>query len=151
MPIKRKYNAQLLGEYWLAIHPLTGKEIIASTEEMAADRAIFKELKFLLFDITRLNSVDMPTSEVLRLAEVDLEASLTNPDLRVVGVAANDLIFGIGRMWEAYTDEIPWKRYFCRTLKEAAAWIENEYGGGLQADDILHKYPFVDSMTNHED
>ena len=38
----------------------------------------------------------------------------------------SDLGYGLSRMWQAYTDDIPWNANVFRTRSEAEDWLRKE-------------------------
>lgn len=43
----------------------------------------------------------------------------------LVAIVPADLEYGMGRMWQAYSDDTNWKTYMARTKDEADEWLNN--------------------------
>lgn len=123
MPIHRTFDKTLKAEFWICDENLERMDIYNATRDMFADKGCFKELRFLFTDFTHARNIGTNTQDVPMLVEYDKSIARTNYSLCIAVVAPKDLMFGLGRMWQALIGILPWPTSICRTRAEAAQWL----------------------------
>ncbi len=98
-------------------------EINAAYDERFTDIEKIKKYRLLINDYTDVSEVSTDGLDVPRLARAYLWASTHNSEVVVVNVMPTDLEFGLGRMWEGYVSDMPWKENVVRTREEARSWF----------------------------
>lgn len=122
MPIEIKY---LLGGYGIEI---IGKGVVSGKEIYDGNRTIYSgdtlsRHKYQIVNLANVERVEVSQEEAVKLANQDIEASNTNPDIVIAVVADLNHAFGLGRMWEAHANKSGFKTMVFRKREEATAWI----------------------------
>lgn len=108
---------------------LTTGDITSAYQERFTDIGRIKKLKILLSDYSDVTQIDLHDVDISSLAEFYKTASAYNRKVVSVAIMPKDILFGLGRMWEAYVDGISWKAGIFRTKEEAQAFLqEHEIG-----------------------
>ncbi len=105
---------------------LTGDEILSSYRDRYADAQKLKKLRIVIADYSDVSKVDLDSLDVSRLAQIALEAARLNPDILLVAIMPDDLVYGLGRMWQGQTSQIGWKTCIARTQEEAEQWLAQQ-------------------------
>jgi len=100
---------------------VTGEELLASNREVYGDRR-FAEIRHQIVDLLRVERFDVTSDDMIRLAESDHTAALSNPSVRVAVAARNDSIRMLSLYYEAESSDSPWDQQIFDTLSEAHAW-----------------------------
>jgi len=103
---------------------LTASEVLSSLKERFADIEKLKKLKIIIADYTEVIQFDTENADVRDYAEIYLKASVQNKDVIMVGIMPTDQQFGLGRMWEAYAQDMPWQHRIFRSMDEAKEWLK---------------------------
>ena len=88
------------------------------------DEDKIKKYKIVWTDYTDVTSTSIDDVNVMRLAEIYKNASLYNPNVIAVAIMHKDLLYGMGRMWQAHLDEISWVTTVVRTSEEAQEFVD---------------------------
>lgn len=108
---------------------ITGGEIIEFlTDLLHGDD--FPNLRYFLADRSQVEEMLVSSDEIKRIAELNRQGRIVNPDHFVALVSPTNLIFGLSRMYEAYLDQGSFT-YVCRTREEAEAWLHGKLGKPL--------------------
>ncbi|MBW2421871.1 MAG: hypothetical protein JRH19_25270 [Deltaproteobacteria bacterium] len=97
-------------------------------QELVNTKERFPGLRFVLVDLSDVPRLESSVDEVRDLAEGDMAASLGRQDLLIAVVGAEDIVFGLARMWAAYAETPGLKPAVFRSLSEAKAWITETLG-----------------------
>jgi len=113
---------------------MTGRGVVTGAEIQAANAEVYTEerlriQRYQLCDFTRVERFDVSGEEVRVLAAQDEAAARLNPGLIIVIVGERDVIFGLGRMWQALTSPSKLTTRVFRTVEEAEDWIRSELSG----------------------
>jgi hypothetical protein len=100
----------------------TGDEIVGAKVDALAHFP-GGTLRFLLFDLSGSERLDIPTLDVRRVARVDREYAETHPPFAIAVVAPDDLEYGLARMWQAFVDDTPIQSVVARSRPEALIWL----------------------------
>lgn len=103
---------------------VSGKELITLNDEIYKTPELIKKISYQIGDYSEVVDWKMDVAEIKRIADQDNHAALINPDMIFAVAASKDITFGLTRMWQAYTDESPFKTAVFRTVPECKAWIE---------------------------
>ncbi len=112
---------------------LTASEILESIKERFSDIDKLKKFKIIIADYTDVTHFDTENADVRDYAEIYLKASAHNKDVIMIGIMPTDLQFGLGRMWEAYAQGMPWPHQIFRSMGEARVWLKEM----KVADDLI--------------
>lgn len=84
----------------------------------------FPSLKFQLCIFQSVDDFQISTVQIMHVAHRDIDASKINPDVKVAIVTDSSLVYGLGRMYEAFCNESEWQTEIFWKLEEAKAWLE---------------------------
>jgi len=103
---------------------LTTAEIYEAYEKRFTDRKMIEKYRLIVSDYSDVTGTDLGDVDVRSLAEVYKRASSHNANVIAVAIMSRTVLFGLGRMWEAYVDGISWKVRIVRTKEEAQSFID---------------------------
>ncbi len=103
-------------------------DVITSQEIFDANTSIithpdFTSLRYQLCIFHTVKDFQLSTAEMLSTAQRDIQAAKQNADVRVAIVTDSTLVYGLGRMYEAFSDESPWETAIFWTIEEAREWL----------------------------
>lgn len=125
MPVENKYTDDGLGFILIGQGIVTGQEILDAIAIRFSSEDKIKKYLYGLADYTGVQEFRVANNEIDVIAQKDIEAARINPDFIFALAASDDLIFGLGRMFEVFVEKSGWAIKVCRTLDEAALWIKN--------------------------
>ena len=126
MPITNTYTDKGFGVITTLSGDVSGDELITAQKERYSSTKKILLLKYILADFTETNNLDLSSNHVLQCGNLSISASNENPNICIVAVMNSDLGYGLSRMWQAYTDDIPWNANVFRTRSEAEDWLRKE-------------------------
>jgi hypothetical protein len=103
---------------------LTTAELMESYAKRLTDTEKIKKYNVLVSDFTEVTASDIGDLDIVALAQMYKQAASYNPKVTAVAIVPQDFLFGMGRMWDAYVNEIPWKQSIVRTKEEAMAFVD---------------------------
>ena len=125
MTIKINYLDGRKGIEIVASGTVTGSEIVAEHEEIYNAENIIRQ-RYQIIDRTNCTKYVVSDAEVQKIAEIDKQASKTNPNIIIAIVAPTDLQFGISRAWQAYVAESKFSTKIFRERESAEKWVKEE-------------------------
>lgn len=102
---------------------VTDGDMINSANERLSLVEKLKWIKYFFSDFTDVDNFKVTSTGIQKIATIATTASKINNELILVAVVPSVLEYGMGRMWQAYSDEINWKTYLARTKEEASEWL----------------------------
>jgi len=102
---------------------VTDDDMINSAKERLSLVENLNPIKYFFSDFTDVDNFKVTPSGVQAISTIATTASKINNDLLLVAIVPSDLEYGMGRMWQAYSDELNWKTYMARTKEEASEWL----------------------------
>jgi len=105
---------------------ISGEELVNAQKERYTSTKKLLLLKYILADFTNTKNLDISSNHILQCSDLSMSASKENPNIYIAAVMNSDLGYGLSRMWQAYTDDIPWNAKVFRTRNEAEDWLRNE-------------------------
>jgi len=107
---------------------------VSGMEAFGADQKIYTstahpigEIRYFIVDFSNTELIDYPLDISKAAADVDLKVLSDNPNLNIVIVTGDDLIFGLTRIWQAYVPQESRTDLF-RTREEADKWVKMKLG-----------------------
>lgn len=102
-----------------------------SADFYAANDAIFshryaESLRYIIVDFTLAESLDMPTADLLGIAEGDRQYLLRNPPYALAMIAPQGVVFGRARTFERLMEGSPLKSTVVQTREQALGWLRKE-------------------------
>lgn len=82
-----------------------------------------RALRYQICDYTEVDDIRLSASEVREVARQDAEAARLHPQMPMAVVGNADLVFGLLRMWEAYSSIHGLNSATFRSVAEAQVWI----------------------------
>lgn len=131
MPIINTYTDNGSGVITTLSGDVSGNELIAAQKERYSSTKKILLLKYILADFTNTKTLDLSSAHVLKCSNLSMSASKENPNICIAAVMNSDLGYGLSRMWQAYTDDIPWNANIFRTRSEAEDWLREEISNDL--------------------
>ena len=122
MPIEIKVTEDGVGVEFIVSGVLTGAEIIEANKQIYGD-SNFTNLKYQLLDRTACTDFQVSSDEVQDIAEQEIAAARTNPEMVVAFVSTSDLQYGVSRMYQAYVDDKGFETELFRDRQSAQEWI----------------------------
>lgn len=125
MPVEINYTDDGLGFTLIGEGIVTGQEILDAIAIRFSSEDKIKKYIYGLADYTGVQEFRVANNEISIIAQKDIVAARINPDLIFALAAPDDLIFGLGRMFEAFAGGSGWAIEVFRTRDEAVLWIKN--------------------------
>ena len=123
MPIEIEYLHGGCGIEMIGKGVVSGKEIYDGNCIIYSGDTLSRH-KYQIVNLGNVERVEVSQEEAVKLANQDIEASKTNPDIVIAVVADLNHAFGLGRMWEAHANKSGFKTRVFRKREEATAWID---------------------------
>lgn len=102
---------------------LTDEEFRECAEKKFSSIHEIENYRYSISDFSELTEFEVSTSSVIDNAANSKIALETNSRGFMAVVVADDLLFGMGRMWEAYTESNPDRVRIFKSRVDADAWI----------------------------
>ena len=83
-----------------------------------------RRIRYSLSDYSGIRGASVSRNALELVAGFCEYAAEINPNVVVAVVTSEELAFGLSRMWELMTGEIPWETFSTRSRAEAEAWIK---------------------------
>ena len=123
MPLALQYSADGRGAFATASGKLTGDEFLAAVKTVN-ERDPTTPILYLFFDFNGVSEVTWSVEDIKEAAKLAVAASRQDGVPRVVAIfAADDLHYGLARMYLAYIEETGWEASIFRTRPDAIAWL----------------------------
>ncbi len=103
---------------------ITSKEILGANTDIINHHS-FKEIKYQLWILNDVEDFLLSAVEIKAMADQDSKAAVINPEVKVAIVSKSQLVFGLGRMYEAFSIHNPWEVISFYNLEEALEWIKS--------------------------
>jgi len=110
---------------------ISGNEIKEANDIIYESPDKIKKIKYQICDLTNASEVSASESDIRAISNQDKKASEINPNMLIAVVGEKDVIFGLARMWEAFSYDSPFETMVFRTMEDAQQWIREK----------LHKKP----------
>lgn len=83
-------------------------------------------LKHVIIDFSLAQSMDLPTADLLRVAESDRLYLLLNPAYAMVMIAPQGIVFGHARTFQRFMEGSSLRSAVVQTRKEAVEWLRQQ-------------------------
>ncbi|MEL0081822.1 MAG: hypothetical protein VW985_02120 [Gammaproteobacteria bacterium] len=108
----------------------TGNGIVSGAECIKANRLVIDdprlpELRSQLVDLGAVTDYRISAAESQTLAEMDKQAARTAAEVKVAMICPSDLVFGMSKIYAAYTPAL-WEVRIFRDADAATAWLATE-------------------------
>lgn len=105
---------------------LNGRDCMAFNDTIYADAERIAKITYQIIDLSQVEQIEINADEIRRIAAQDAVAAEINPDMRIAVVGESEVTYGLSRMWQAYTDDLPISRMVFRTMSEAETWLQEQ-------------------------
>ena len=110
---------------------ISGNEIKKANDIIYESPDKIKKIKYQICDLTIASDFSASESDIRAISNQDKKASEINPNMLIAVVGEKDVIFGLARMWEAFSYDSPFETMVFRKMEDAQQWIREK----------LHKKP----------
>lgn len=93
-------------------------------DRLSLDERI-KNAVYILDDFLEVIEIEATSEGVQKTASFAIKASKLNKELGYLSIVPNELLYGMSRMWQAYTDDTGWERNIVRTREEAKKYVSS--------------------------
>ncbi|HEY4642896.1 MAG TPA: hypothetical protein VII75_16260 [Thermoanaerobaculia bacterium] len=121
MPHSTTWTEQ--GVIWTFWGNVSGEELVGTSREVCNDPR-FATRHYQLVDLMGVERFDVTSDHMIRLAEIDHIAALSNPSVRVAVAARDELIRMLSLYYEAESTDSPWEQQIFDSLTDAQAWAD---------------------------
>jgi hypothetical protein len=104
---------------------VSDEDLIQSCYDRTQSSSLVSQLSYLLDDFSEVSEFVVTKEGVIKTAEFAVQLSHQNSAVVYLSVVPTDLLYGMSRMWQAFTDETHWERQIFRSEEEARAWISD--------------------------
>ena len=125
MPIERKH-LDGGGSLFVGTGTLTGTDILTAINAVHQTEEKTRAVIFQIADFRLVEKVEISSADVKRISERDKLTATINPNLISAVVAEKDIVFGMSRMWQAYTDEVSVVTAVFRSMDKAESWVAEQ-------------------------
>ncbi len=125
MPIKLKY-LDGGGSLLVGTGTLTGREILSAINAVHETEEKTRAIVFQIGDFRLVEKVDISSMDIRTISERDIRTSKINRQIITAVVAGEDVVFGLSRMWQAYSDNASLTTSVFRSMDEAEQWIKEQ-------------------------
>ena len=105
---------------------ITGTDIKEVNDIIYASPEKIEKIAYQLGDFRHVTDIVVTNSEIEAFAIQDKKASEINPNMVIAMVGTKDLVFGLSRVWEAFTHDSPFETMVFRKITEAQQWIKGK-------------------------
>jgi hypothetical protein len=122
MPLSITYNEDG-GIFVRGEGVITGSEIKEINNIIYESPEKIEKITYQLGDFTDVTDISVSITEIQELAIKDQKAFEVNPNMFIALVAKDDLIFGLSRMWEAFSYKPTFETMVFKKMDDAQKWI----------------------------
>jgi hypothetical protein len=135
MPVLVSELAGGLGIVLSCYGEVSGRELMQAHAQAGADPEKVRNFAFGILDQTRVSAARFTPQDVQTAAAQDrLFAASTRPGFVVALIATTDYQFGLCRMWQLLTDDLPWRTCVFRDPRLARNWLREEVRTAFQIE-----------------
>ena len=128
MPYHDFFSDDGLGHITLYSGVVTGNELIKNNSTRYGSIEKMEKMKYILSDYSMTNEMNVSSSIIQQLAKMSKKAESINQDMLVAVVMPEDLAYGLGRMWQAYSIDLKWQSKIFRNREAAELWLNEKTG-----------------------
>jgi hypothetical protein len=114
---------------------VTGNEIGEVNDIIYNSTENILKIKYQLWDLTNVSEILVSNADIEVFASQDAAAAKISPNMIIAIVANSDLIYGLSRMWEAYSYSSPFESMVFRNIEDAEKWIDEIMGKPYRSRD----------------
>ena len=125
MPYKIQYTDNPPGVVTKFHGTVTDADLHQSCIDRTSSDEQVKKLSYILDDFTDVTELAATTEGVINAASFAVKASELNKHIKYLSIMPTNILYGMARIWHAYSDETEWERNIVRTHDEAEQWLKN--------------------------
>jgi len=123
MPFSTEFVDNHQGLLFVGSGVVTADEILDAKGALLDQETRLRRIRHAMVLLADVTDLRVTTDEIRQLARIDERLAKVTSNVVVAVVAANDLTFGLARMWEVLADSTGWKTAVFRTRSEAETWL----------------------------
>ena len=124
MPYSTEFEDEGKGILHVGRGVVTGEELFASANRVLGRVKEGLSPSYAIVDLSEVVEMRVSAEEIRLNVDVNIEISKYVRNGRVAIVAPKDYIYGLARMWQAYSEETGWSTRVFRNKREADEWIK---------------------------
>ena len=101
---------------------------------------------FILLDYSAAEDIDFTSAELVTIAESAKRiATVTRDGFVLALVTPLSHVFGLARMWQVFSEPLPWETVVFRSLDEAERWVRKKVSAtfGTELDRPIKEFPLT--------
>lgn len=126
MKLEQFYTNDGFGQINRISGSVTDSEFIAAYKARFSDLDKFKKLRYIVSDLSDVTHFDVSTETVINISDIANKYAAYNKKLFIAGIHKQNIVYGMGRMWQAYSDDdkTGWVTKSFRTRHDAIIWLK---------------------------
>lgn len=125
MDINIIYSEDKTGVLWLSGETITSKDVIEANIYFLQNEK-FKDVRYLIVNFLNCSNFLIPSQDVQKIAEQDIEASKINTKIHVAVLTGDAISYNTAKLWESMITETGWQTSVFETKREGIEWIQNK-------------------------
>ncbi len=101
---------------------VTFEEIIDANKRII-NHPFFPKIDQQLWLFKSIEKFNVDVNKIERIIATAINKTATHENLKIAIVSKSDLAFGLGRMYEALSENTPWQTMVFRTIDKAEEWL----------------------------
>ena len=122
MPLKYKIFSDLKIVYVRGTGKVTADEIMTTGSKIFANSEWINGFNILL-DYREISELGVKTEDIENIVDQDKRNEYLFDKSKCAIVADSDLVFGLSRMWEAYSEDTKIKAMVFRNIEDSLRWL----------------------------
>ena len=123
MPLKYKIFSDLKIVYVRGTGKVTADEIMTTGAKIFANSKWINGFNILL-DYREISELGVKSEDIENIVDQDKRNEYLFDQSKCAIVADNDLVFGLSRMWEAYSEDTKIKAMVFRNIEDSLRWLD---------------------------
>lgn len=107
---------------------VTGKEVVCSRKNIYDDDNIKCRYRYYIFNNFECTEYDVTADDIALIAELDIQASKTNPQILMAIIESENLQFSLTEVWQAHVEEHISNIKSFADRQSAISWIQSNSG-----------------------
>lgn len=124
MPYKVSYSDNPFGVTTIFYGVVTDDDLIQSCIERTASTDLISELRYIKDDLLEVSKFNATVEGIKSSALFAERAAKVNKQVVHIAIASEELIYGMARMWQAYSSGTQWKMNIESSREDGDKWLE---------------------------
>jgi hypothetical protein len=132
MAYKIEYDENAGGITTIFSGTVTDEDLINSGRDKITQIDKVKTYKYLVSDFSDVDEFKITPDGIRANAKIAIHASKYHSRVLLVAILPTDLEYGMGRMWQVYSEESGMTTFMARSHQEADYWLKQKLGAHPQ-------------------